>query len=216
MRHAAAISLAETIERYRQDEIYAAARALDYLDEYAVADHEIQAYWAGRGARADHDSPGDGEAAAAGRPGQGAAAAGSAAGPSSAGPGRMPARAASSTVRSGQPAARSPGTAAGITGPPSHASLDFPDAVAQGVPACPASPCRQPASPAGRQPGEHRDAASRDRAADGGQRERGLASARHPHGESPRPDRELRGVPATEQAIRTAVPPHGYSTGQPA
>ena len=43
------ISLAEAIERYRQDEIHAAAQALDHLDQYAVAGHEIQAYWAGRG-----------------------------------------------------------------------------------------------------------------------------------------------------------------------
>ena len=151
------ISLAEAIERYRQDEIYAAAKALDYLDEYAVADHEIRAYWAEHDCRADYDSPGDGRATAAGRPGQGAPApdssSGFARGPLPAGPGVMSARAASSTVRPAEPAVSSPGIATGITGLPSRTSLEFPNPVTQGVPACPASPRRpggQPGWPAAR------------------------------------------------------------------
>jgi len=101
------ISLAQAIERYRQDEINAAARALDYLDEYAVADHEIQAYWAGRGGRAGHDSPGDGRPATAGRPGQGAPAPASSldftSGPLSAGPGLVSGRPAALRRPAGQP-----------------------------------------------------------------------------------------------------------------
>ena len=106
------ISLAQAIERYRQDEIYAATRALDYLDEYAVADHEIQAYWAARDGRAD-DSPGDGRPATAGRSGQGAPAFVSsldfASGPRPAGPGLMPASPAvprRPAAQPGWPAAR--------------------------------------------------------------------------------------------------------------
>ena len=151
------LSLAEAIERYRQDEIYAAAKALDCLDEHAVADHEIQAYWAGRDGPADYDSPGDGRSAAAGRPGQGAPALASspgfASGPLPARPGVMSARAVSTTVQPAQPAVSSPGMATGITGLPSRASLDFPNPVTQGVPACPASPRRpagQPGWPATR------------------------------------------------------------------
>jgi hypothetical protein len=71
------LGLAEATERYRQDEINATARALDYLDEYAVTDHEIQAYWAADDDRADFDSPDDGEPATAGHPGQATQAPGS-------------------------------------------------------------------------------------------------------------------------------------------
>ena len=100
------ISLPQAIERYRQDEIYAAARALECLDEYAVADHEIQAYWAGHDGRAD-GSPGDGRRATAGRPGQGAPAPASSldftSGPLSAGPGLVPGRPAALRGPVGQP-----------------------------------------------------------------------------------------------------------------
>jgi hypothetical protein len=149
------ISLAEAIERYRQDEIDAATQALDHLDEYAVGAREIQAYRAGRDSRADYDGPGNGRPAAAGRPGQGRSGSrlDSAGGPELAGPGLMSARAASSAVRPGRAAASSPGTAVGITGPQSRTSLDFPNTVTQGIPARPAAPRRpvgQPGRPVAR------------------------------------------------------------------
>jgi hypothetical protein len=71
------LGLAEATERYRQDEIDATAGALDHLDQYAVTDHEIQAYCAGRDDRADYDSPDDGRSATAGHLGRATPAPGS-------------------------------------------------------------------------------------------------------------------------------------------